>query len=123
VPTTGPTNTPGRGPTSTATHIAPGIAQVAPTVTVRPSGTPTFALLAPEIGPTTTGTPATPAARPDVLIPVTGADLSEKLNERQALVSRVHQLQTGLNFMGFGLILIGLTLMTGKKEEDWQKED
>jgi hypothetical protein len=62
--------------------------------------------------------------QPQVLIPVTGDDLSEKENERQVLVSRIHQFQTGLNFLGFGLILMGITLMAGKKkEEDLQKED
>ncbi len=48
-----------------------------------------------------------------MLIPVTGADLSEK----QIMVSRIHQLQTGMNFLGLGLMLIGMMLMGGKKEE------
>jgi hypothetical protein len=58
-----------------------------------------------------------------VLIPVTGADLSEKSNERQALLSRVRQTQGGLNFLALGLLLMGITLMGSKKKEDEQKED
>lgn len=75
-------------------------------------------LLAPNIsGPTpTVGTPV--SGQPQVLIPVTGADLSEKLSERQLFVSRIHQVQSGMNFMGFGLMLIGMMLMRGKKEEE-----
>jgi hypothetical protein len=56
-------------------------------------------------------------SQPQVLIPVTGADLTEKQSERQIFVSRVRQLQSGMNLLGFGLILIGLMLMGGKKEE------
>jgi tetrahydromethanopterin S-methyltransferase subunit F len=52
-----------------------------------------------------------------VLIPVTGDDLSAKQSEKQALVSRIRQLQTGLNFLGFGFLIIGMMLMIGKKED------
>jgi hypothetical protein len=94
------------------------IVQNTPTLTprVQPSGTPTTGLLAPPItGPTSTvGTPG----RPPVLIPVTGADLTGVESEKQIFVSRVHQVQTGLNFLGFGLLLIGMVLMSGKKKEE-----
>jgi hypothetical protein len=85
--------------------------------TVQPSGTPTPVLLAPSIiGQTpTVGTPST--NQPQVLIPVTGADLSGKHNQQQIVVSRAHQLQSGMNLLGFGLILIGLMLMGGRKED------
>jgi len=63
----------------------------------------------------TVGTPS--AHQPQVLIPVTGADLSEKQAEKQVLASRTNQLQTGMNFLGFGLLLIGIMLMGGKKED------
>ena len=79
--------------------------------------TPTSVLLAPNIiGPTPTlGTP--PAGKPQVLIPVTGMDLTEKQNNQQAFITRTRQLQSGMGFLGFGLMLIGLTLMIGKKED------
>jgi hypothetical protein len=51
--------------------------------------------------------------QPPVLIPVTGADLSEK----QAFVSGVRRLQTGLNFLGWGLIALGIALQVRRKEE------
>ena len=86
-----------------------------------PTGTRTVTPeLAPPIGvgtPTAgTGTPVTPPPRP--LIPVTGADLSEAPRQTQVLVSRIHQLQSGLNFLGIGFLLIGITLMVRKKEEE-----
>ncbi len=82
---------------------------------IQPSGTPTPAFLAPSIiGQTpTVSTGGVATGQPQVLIPVTGADLSEK----QIMVSRIHQLQTGMNFLGLGLMLIGMMLMGGKKEE------
>jgi hypothetical protein len=64
------------------------------------------------------GTPGTPPATPPVIIPVTGADFSESASERQAFVSRIQHLQSGLNILGFGLLLIGMTLMVGRKEDD-----
>jgi hypothetical protein len=100
--------------TPVGTQLTPSRTSTNPLI-VQLTGTPTPVLLAPEInGPTPTiGTPS----NAEVLIPVTGADLSEKLSERKLLVSRIHQLQSGLNFIGFGLMLIGLVLMRSKKEE------
>jgi hypothetical protein len=87
---------------------------------IGPLGIPTPVLQAPNIiGPTAiadTGEPA--AGQRQVLVPLTGDDLSERESERQVFVSRVNQLQTGLNFLGFGLMLIGMMLMGGKKKEE-----
>jgi hypothetical protein len=44
-------------------------------------------------------------------------DLTEKQNNQQAFITRTRQLQSGMGFLGFGLMLIGLTLMIGKKED------
>ena len=52
-----------------------------------------------------------------MLIPVTGADLTQDANARLLMVARVRQLQGGLNSLGIGLMLIGLVLMIGKKED------
>jgi hypothetical protein len=52
-----------------------------------------------------------------VLIPVTGADL----NARLLIVYRIQQLQSGLNLLGVGLVLIGMTLVGSGKKEDWEK--
>jgi hypothetical protein len=62
-----------------------------------------------------------PASDPVVLIPVTGADFSSGQNEKQRMVSRVHQMQTGLNFLGLGLILMGIASMSGKKASGHKK--
>jgi len=52
------------------------------------------------------------------LIPVTGADLSAETNAHLVFVNRVHQLQTGLNLLGVGFMLIGLVMMVGKREDE-----
>lgn len=102
-------------PTDAPIVVVQAIQAVQPsdTPTPAPTASATTVLLAPSIfGPTPTiGVQST--SQPQVLIPVTGVDLTAK----QIFVSRIHQLQTGLNFLGFGLILIGLTLMRGKKED------
>jgi hypothetical protein len=103
--------------TSTRTPRTPSLTpSVQPTT--QPSGTPTTVLLAPNItGPTpTVGTPS--SGQPQVLIPVTGSDLSEKMSERQLFVSRIHQVQSGMNFTGLGLMLVGLMLMYSNKKEE-----
>ena len=81
---------------------------------------PTPALLAPSIGgPTATAGAAAAAGTQQALIPVTGADLTASSSDaRLVMINRIHQLQTGMNFLGFGLMLIGSVLMIGKKEDD-----
>jgi hypothetical protein len=111
--TNGPTNNPGF--TRTAT-LVPSVLTLTLNSPLTPSRTPTSALLAPNIvGPTSTL--GTPSGQPQVLIPVTGSDLSEKQSQREIFVSRVHQLQSGMNLLGLGMIVVGLTLMRGKKED------
>jgi hypothetical protein len=90
-------------------------AQTQPAVQL--SATATLLAAAGNLDPTTTvGTPT--ATQPPVLIPVTGADLSAEQTQRLFFIARSHQLQSGMNFLGLGLMLIGMVLMGGKKKED-----
>jgi hypothetical protein len=131
------------GPANTVTRtLRPAnTAQIQPTV--QASGTPGSALLAPSIISLTptiddpsavqlsqqqewmlTATASDPSAvgqSPAALIPVTGMDLSTEQNKRQLMVSRIHQMQTGLNFLGLGLILMGITLMSSSKTNGRKK--
>jgi hypothetical protein len=125
-----PANTTTRTPTSTNTVqiqqavqasgtagsmlLAPSI--ISPTPTVDDPGSGAASLLQQqEFTPTATASALALAQAPAALIPVTGADLGMEQNQKQLMVSRIHQVQTGLNFLGLGLILMGITLMSSGK--------